>query len=72
MIYPDEYKCLTCKKRYYGCKRRRTGYGLLLSCVDYVYNGVKPALSFNICLARCFFGCCPRKIILQNVQQENN
>lgn len=58
MIYPDEYKCLVCKKYYsYACKHRQISG--MLSCSDFKRDQVRPKKIADIRLYRCFFGCCP-------------
>ena len=58
MIYPDDYKCLICKFRYYGCK-----YGKVkgvLKCSSFKVKASRPYKGINVAIARCLFGVCPR------------
>lgn len=67
MIYPDEYKCITCKFQNYGCgkqEERRKQFGRLLGCSRYIRADVRPVVvsSALILIFRCFFGVCPQKL----------
>lgn len=66
MKYPDQYKCLTCKFRYYGCKVKNNRKGLL-SCIAYQRRQVNSIKSWcvshrGISLARCLFGVCVKRL----------
>ena len=60
MIYPDDYKCLICKYRYYACIYRNNKR--MLSCSRFEFQARKHYKGVNVALARCFFGVCPRII----------
>lgn len=64
MIYPDQYKCLTCKFRYYACKHRKTPG--MLSCSRYTFQARRRHKNMSMALARCFFGVCPSTFKLLN------
>lgn len=65
MIYPDDYKCLVCRFRYYGCKNRKNTR--MLSCRYYERRKVCEKKMASLPLARCFFGVCPRFGLLLNI-----
>lgn len=67
MIYPDEYKCLTCKFQNYGCGKqseRRSKTGRLLGCSRYIPDNRGPFVIDKrlIAVFRCLFGVCPQKL----------
>lgn len=66
MIYPDDYKCLVCKKRYYGCKYKKT-FGML-SCFDFKRRPVSEKKVANLALHRCLTGHCPVVLALRVLQ----
>lgn len=70
MIYPDDYKCLTCKFRYYACKYRQNSG--MLACSYYTYKANGPHKVANMALLRCFFGVCARIISLKNQEYGTN
>ena len=64
MIYPDDYKCLICKFRYYACQHRKDSKRML-SCFKFQVKAFRPHKGVNVALARCLFGVCPRFIVKQ-------
>lgn len=58
MIYPEDYKCLTCKFRYYGCKHRQE-FGRNLACIAFERRQAPKKKMANLALCRCLFAVCP-------------
>ena len=60
MIYPDDYKCLTCKFRYYACPHREDNN--VISCSHYLARQCSRQKVPSLALYRCLFGVCPVRL----------
>lgn len=61
MIYPEDYKCLSCKKYHtHGCKYK--GIPGMLSCSDFVDDSylAAPIYPKHLGLMRCLLNVCPQ------------
>lgn len=67
MIYPEDNKCVICKKRYYGCKHRKNKN--MLSCSGFVPKKRPNTKAPSLALARCLFGVCP-SYVLSRLQRD--